>query len=604
MARKMSLISSVRENLPKPGHTSLAHYFTVCAMMIIGTAQAEPVAWPDLDRAATAKALATAASARTVTIDMTDQLMLHFLKRQYKLAGITASSYPGLYKLMDKQTRVPAKLRVKGPKVFALTDDLQYEDLATVVLGVYPTAPGNYAANAVASMQAAQQGVDTLQLSYASLCFYDSDTNPIGTCVRQTSFNSGQYFPVNNSIASPPEAFIVVFTATYYDTTTKRFIAQMSTLDAGTTEYPSQQSITHPVIVHPANNPLKAALVCTSRTVNANGNPGVCDYGDYANKNVLVQMNGSIVYGPSQTPQVDQNGKLVGSGTVSLINTISGGQCTLTAGISGNNFFSQPEVRYVAGTKTLTWDFSRLDFGAPNNLICGGDGTAIQFSLFLQTKETGANPNPIIAAQYSVPGTIVPTFAGINAGALQTPMLRLVAGCLDPSTEVTLEDGVTIPIAKIQGEGEKLRSYDGNITQVAGTVKGTDGWLYEVRASNGMKIRATAQHPFVTADGDWRATAKLKVGQKLRTSSGIATITSIRKQSYRGSVINLLLAHAPNDVRLSNETFYANGFLVGGHDAQQEVAASTARTGMNKRIPPDFRIDYQSHLKSHAAAAN
>jgi hypothetical protein len=562
-------------------------------------------AWSSEDRDAAGYALAKAATDRTITINLSDSKMARFLKRHYEISGFTADRYPGLHKLMADQAGIHAAQGVAGARVRELSGDLVYEDLATLMLGLYPTSTTQtYTAYGVASMEAPQADpTRALQIAYASLCFYDLNNDPIGDCTPQSSFGSGQYFPISNSLSGAPAAFQGALSVTYYDVTNKRYVAQMSTLSADKIEYPSSQTITDPVILNKDNKPLAAALVCTSRTVNANANPGICDYGTYATNNVLVKMSGSVTYASTQAPKLDSAGHIVGTGSVALINTTQGGQCRLSASISGNKFFSQPQVTYTAATKTLAWNFASLDFGPATNLICGGNGANIQFSLLLQVTDTDGDPNPIVAAQYSKAGTTTPILApGPNAGALLTPMLRLVAGCLHPDTEISLAGAATQPIAKFTGEGERIRAKDGAEGRVTGTVNGKDEWLFVIRAENGFEVKATAQHPFVAPDGTWKAAQDLRAGESVLTAQGAAKITEVRKIAYNGPVHNLVLAHPPEDFTLENETFYANGFLVGGHDAQQRLAATTkaAPPRVSALLPDDFKVDYESHLKAQA----
>lgn len=574
--------------------------YTLPALAATGPASS----WTEADRAAAAHALALAGTARTITVDLSDPQMAHFLARHYDISGMTAARYPGLHKLMATYRKAHAAHGVTGAKVTALSDDLVYEDLATLMLALYPTGGQNYAGQAVASMQAAAQDPSrNLQLSYTSLCFYDQNNNPIGVCATQSSFGSGQYFPITNALNGAPQSFSGVVAATYYDVTNKRYVAQISKLAVDNIDYPSAQSITDPVIVHASNNGLAAALVCTSRSVNANANPGTCDYGTFQTTGVLVNMGGSVTYTAGQAPQTDGGGHLVGTGSVSLINTVQGGQCRLSPSISGANFFTQPQVVYAASTKTLSWNFNNLNFGQAANLICGGNGTSIQFSLVLQVTDTNDNDN-IVASQLSTPGVTTPHLIGANAGTLATPMLRLVAGCLHPDTVVTMAaDGPGRPISSLTGEGELLKAKDGGEARVVGTVNGKDEWLYVVTAANGMQVKATADHPFVTAAGAWRAAADLKAGERVLTAKGAVAVKSVRRIAYGGPVANLVLAHPAQSVSVQSDTFYANGFLVGAYDAQQALALSrrAAPALVRTRLPADFKVDYASHLQDARA---
>lgn len=554
--------------------------------------------WSAEDRAATAHVLALAAGARTVTLDLSDPRTAHFWRRHSEISGFTRDRYPGFHGLMDRNIELHEVSGSQQPMTTEVTEDLLYQDLATLMLALYATESATYTGNAAASWADTSTDPDNLQITYASLCFYDAANNPIGSCTSQSSFGSGQYFPLANALTTSQEIFTGAFSATYYDTAQKRYVPQISTLTLSATEYPQMQTITDPVIVHAENDSLKEALVCTSRTVNANANPGTCDYGNYGETGVLVDMGGSVSFQTSQDPQVSGD-DLVGTGSVSLINTVQGGQCTLSPTISGSSFFAQPEVTYDATTKTVVWDFTALDFGSATDLICGGDGTDIQFSLVLQVPDQ-ANPGQVIvASQTSVPGTVVPTYRGPNAGALATPMLALVAGCLHPDTRITLADGSTRAIGELRGEGEPVRSLGGVETFVVGTVDGEEETLYRVVAADGREVLASSEHPFVGADGGWIAAANLAPGTRVLTDQGAVEVRTVETVPYGGPVHNLLLDRSPDALHRDTETFYANGFLVGGHDAQQRLAQAqrAAPERVAPRVPPELAVDYASHLE-------
>ncbi len=560
--------------------------------------------WSDEDRAAVAHVLAVADGSETVTLDLSDPMVAHFLERHYEIAGMTPARYPGLFALMVEQRRVHAAEGVAGARTVQVSNDLVYKDLATLMLALYPSgAPSTYDARAAATMEApADDPTRHLQIAYTGLCFYDSNNNPIGTCKKESSFGSGQYFPVDNSVTTADQAFSAAFAATYYDTTDKRYVAQLSKRQLDQIDYPQTQTIADPVILHSQNNSLKTALVCTSRTVNANANPGICDYGTYQNTNVLVNMKGSVTYQQNQTPKTDQNGHLVGTGSVSLINTVRGGGCSLAPSISGSSFFSQPQVTYNAATKIVSWNFDKLDFGPAAKLICGGDGTSIQFALNLQVENANNAKQNFVSSQTSVAGTTVPHFLGANSGALATPMLRLVAGCLHPDTVIAMagnEDARAI--AEITGEGELVVSMAGVETHVVGTVDGEEDTLFVIEAGRDLAIQASAMHPFVTADGSWRAAADLKPGDRVLSFDGPVEVTAVTEVPYDGPVHNLVLARTAEALHPESGSFYANGFLVGGHDAQQMLAASKRADPRNVEalLPEGFEVDYASHLEDH-----
>ncbi len=256
-------------------------------------------------------------------------------------------------------------------------------------------------------------------------------------------------------------------------------------------------------------------------------------------------------------------------------------------------------MTYVATTKTLAWDFNNLDFGSASTLICGTDGTQMQFSLVIQVDDTAKPDSTIVASQLSQAGTTVPYLIGNNASTMVTPMLRLVAGCLHPDTLISLAGGKgTKAVSSFTGEGELVVSAGGVETHVVGTVNGKEATLYAIRSKNGLGIKASAQHPFVTASGAWKAAMDLRPGDRVLTAQGVTEIASVVQTRHDGPVHNLILAHTAEALHPETESFFANGFLVGGHDAQQKLAAAKKAdpARIEALLPEAFKVDYASHL--------
>ena len=270
-------------------------------------------------------------------------------------------------------------------------------------------------------------------------------------------------------------------------------------------DYPMSQSITNPVILHSGN---PETVVCVTRGQGAAGNPGTCDYGTYQTTNIVIPVQGSEQFKPSQTPQTSGN-NLVGTGTVSIVNSSVGGQCRFSPSISGSAFFNQPEVTYTASSKTLNWNFPSLDFGSATSLICGNQGQGLTFNLQL-TVNDAASGNSIIASQISMAGVTSPHYDGATTDVLAIPPLYMVNGCLAPDTKVTLAGGKTVTIDTITGVDEKVLSANGVANPVQATTRGTDAHLYVIVSANGRKIRATAQHPFVLKGGTLREAKALQ----------------------------------------------------------------------------------------------
>ena len=121
-------------------------------------------------------------------------------RRQAARAGLTPQRYPGFYKMLDDISARDARGDVAMPVQEDVTNDVIHLNLATQLLALYPTQAGNpgatipYNASALASLQISN--LPTFSVTYASLCFYDQNNNPIGTCQVQNSFTNDAYIPV------------------------------------------------------------------------------------------------------------------------------------------------------------------------------------------------------------------------------------------------------------------------------------------------------------------------------------------------------------------------------------------------------------------------
>jgi len=579
---------------PAQFKTAIVAAYVFLALLSASGNAAAAEAWGDADRAALAHLREVSAGKDTFVVDFRDKQLQRIYRRQAERAGLSQERYPGFAKLLDDIAARHVRGKVDQPKLDEVSDEIIHLNLATQLLAVYPATQAGldptiqYLASAVASLQTS--ALPTFAATYASLCFYDQQNNPIGTCQVLTSFSNEAYIPVDNSLSTSLTAFTTVFQATYYDSSNHTSYPTMVTRSLDEIDEPLAQTIADPVILHQGN---PETLVCVTRGQGAAANPGTCDYGTYQQTDIVIPVVGSETFAPSQNPQTNEQGQLVGVGTLSIVNQTAGGQCRFSPSISGSEFFAQPQVAYDASIKKLTWNFPSLDFGTAGGLICGNQGDGLTFSLQLSVNDSTTG-NTISASQISQSGVTAPHYDGASKIVLLIPPLYAVNGCLAPDTKIAMADGTTVAIDTITGVDEQVLSAGGVKNAVQGVTRGTDATLYLIEAANDHKIRATAEHPFVLEGGEVRAAKALKAGDSVLTAKGPSALVSVKKTKYGGEIFNLVLAGTGD----FNHTFYADGFLVGDNVMQAELMArERARPEVARAdIPKQYRIDYDSAL--------
>ncbi|MCR5456138.1 MAG: hypothetical protein K6F33_14235, partial [Bacteroidales bacterium] len=145
--------------------------------------------------------------------------------------------------------------------------------------------------------------------------------------------------------------------------------------------------------------------------------------------------------------------------------------------------------------------------------------------------------------------------------------------CFAPGTKVMLADGSSKNIEDIR-EGDQVMSYNANThAQEPATVEQTASTMHSklvtYELADGNTITATDDHPLLTERGwasvnptksanyeGFESIAKIQVGDKLITASGVATIKSMTVSPESQTTYTI--------TRLSNgNTFYANGVIAG-----------------------------------------
>ena len=131
--------------------------------------------------------------------------------------------------------------------------------------------------------------------------------------------------------------------------------------------------------------------------------------------------------------------------------------------------------------------------------------------------------------------------------------IHLYWGCLAKGTQVTMEDGSTCPIEEIKVKDRVLRP-DGGSACVTKVITGTEENIYILQLENGMKVRASRNHPFGNGSG-FTATIDLNSQSQLQTKDGLSPVLYCYPTDYHDKVYNLELD--------TGDSFLANGIVSG-----------------------------------------
>ncbi|MCP3144120.1 Hint domain-containing protein [Pyxidicoccus xibeiensis] len=186
------------------------------------------------------------------------------------------------------------------------------------------------------------------------------------------------------------------------------------------------------------------------------------------------------------------------------------------------------------------------------------------------------------------------TFRGKTQGRWD---LYVWNSCMAEGTKIVRADGTSVPVESIQ-RGEKVVANDSGLLLTVTDVSrgGEDKPLVRLGDDKGHQVLLTETHPVLTSKGAVAAAA-LKVGDRVMTQAGAATLTTVKREAYAGQVYNLTLGTEQELLAAGklDRTMYANGFRVGDNTMQAELSGPKAKTGpVLARLPKAWHVDYRN----------
>ncbi len=589
----------------------------------------QSIDWTDEDRRRAKLFLSNKPSYRTETLDFSNLDTYKHVVKQWEMAGFSKERYPGLHLSLKKTRENHLKGHIYKNEA-ALDNDEQIlapVDIITgMVDGSYDSSNSPITYNATGESSVFQPEAQNTTISSVNLCFYNASFDPVGTCDKKSNLQGSLYEELKNSVSSSDTDIYASLLASYATMTTSDFPETEPFTETTTyfsehaqinfNEYESANviSITEPLIVS-GNTENKNTIVCVSRAALGNGGYDslICDYGDDTNLDVIINIVGAIQYDPSQPPETYTNsqGAEVPKGDALIyVANENGGGCRNTPSISGINFFDNAKacpnsggftgVCYDSTNLILKWNFTKVDFGKAIDRRCGDAGDILKFRLNVNVTDSQSGVD-FTSSIFSEPGVLVPEPTGMGGGKIQIPALQMLTGCLPPGVQIEMSSGETMPIEKFKNEFEVVRAGDGSAVSVAGLTKGVETKLIEVKDDKKHSLRLSFAHPVILEDGKPLPANKLKPGMKVKTRNGISTLTSVEKVAYEGPVYNLTLAEPwePKTKRLTGNSFYADGFLVGDNTLQEKLAKKQRMdpVAARKRLPKIYQVDFDSYME-------
>lgn len=208
--------------------------------------------------------------------------------------------------------------------------------------------------------------------------------------------------------------------------------------------------------------------------------------------------------------------------------------------------------------------------------------------------------NPVLPTfDFNVCSTDWPDQPSVNC--VQILPLQFWWHCLAEGTEVTLADGSTVPIERVDNT-MRVRTGHGGSLGVEATTRGLHRPdVLRLSTDGGHSVVLTPGHPVATPDGLRRA-LDLAVGDQVLTKDGPAAVTGLDSTASDGVVFaNLKLVDEHDRARgLAGTvgTFLANGVVVGDFDAMTTLHQRNVHSleYMLARLPERCHTDYASTL--------
>lgn len=275
---------------------------------------------------------------------------------------------------------------------------------------------------------------------------------------------------------------------------------------------------------------------------------------------------------------------------VKLQLTQTGGACEPQYNFSMTDFWSNVSVSN--DQRTLYWDYTgadAVDFARG----CRQVQDRIEFHVNLRVPVT----------RYGSP-EFLPIFMTtrnlkfITWNFAQIDPMKITNSCLAAGTLIQLNDGSEVAVEDITAGDLVFNEYRRKqAAPVVDTAKGfEDKPMVRIESESGRALMMTDLHPVVTVQHGVTLARDLAVGDMVPTIDGVEKLTRVTRVAYDGNVYNLKLAQRPGKNLASDNTVYANGFMVGDGTMQAHYEKLDRDRSGNilERIPAAWHDDYRN----------
>ncbi|MBB4284585.1 Hint domain-containing protein [Roseospira goensis] len=265
-----------------------------------------------------------------------------------------------------------------------------------------------------------------------------------------------------------------------------------------------------------------------------------------------------------------------------------------------NVYYKQGEVLdpqyWTVDDKQISWNYPAAAF--PNNRDCIQyyDATTayLWVTAYVALNGSGGGEPPPFGtinftsdrSQIGVPGVSI------------VPPLTILQGCLAAGTPIALADGGERPVeAFTANQQERVKTAHGQTRLVRGTTQGREPHpMLRIQTDAGHDVLMTRTHPVILAEGVPVQARALRVGDRVTTLEGSATVTAIAPETYEGVVHNLTVEEGGRA-----GTFFAGGILTGDAVMQQSLTTIANRTlarspaQIRESLPEVWHQDFDNH---------
>lgn len=531
-------------------------------------------------------------------LDLANPAVYRHVVRMLNLAGETDQHSPQLHARLKalssarKLTAGDLQAGAAAPKI-AVTAEQQYQPI-NAITNLANSGGTNYTASTISSIYGGTQRTTTITTLYG----FDQNNNPVVYATNSGTTNTqGTYFPSGVAGQNPEpgpttevEAMFAYVPPGGPPDPVVVYVRGQDTINPSST---CMQLPQYCVRDNNGNCTGAYQTACTNTVANTTpikicwnrGSQQECDYWNQGAhpQNYFFPLQGTATFStPITNPPA-------GIATIYLVNPTQGGGCYMV--------FQQAQPLGTGwslsnNNQTLTFSFPTNTFA--NNGCVGQSGGTFNTNLLVQVDGLVLQNAQYGSFRFSSDRSLIG-----QPGVSTIPGMQLQDGCFAAGTLIGMGDGGDKLIESV-AIGDEVRTGDGQRRIVSDIVTGWEPKpMVRISTADKRTLLVTETHPLATADGPIMA-KEVKMGQEIRTESGVTTVAGLATELYSGKVYNLRIG-TEADAEAGKTMLVANGLAAGDVAAQQLIEKQslpmqlTDATATLDQINPDWQIDFKLH---------